>query len=325
MNLRESTKQQTLESYIKRKNYGNKVSKNNRRESIDNQADNQTQTDNQNQVNHISTTPQKVTATNTISIATPTQQFTQIRNYTFHLPEQLLRNISLENSFNTRLLNTQTALNHFQNINRELISEIENFNPFELSLSENNNQLAIMPNDTTPKTSLKELLKMPAAELILPKDLNDMQYTIDLWETAMEGLNAEDQAKLILLKQAISKHKLKAINTLNRKEATYEELKKTLIQETKQPEYKLINSPLKKEPRKAFEVLTTMAPDTQLEDLIDQLHAHVDAKTLNDMHMRCSTRDDLKIYVEKLEQKQRKKEIAKCKKDKTYVTSFTYV
>lgn len=106
MNLRESTKQQTSNSYIRRKTYGNQASKNNRRESIDNQ----TQIDNQHQVNHISTTLQRVTATNTISIATPTQQFTQIRNLTFHLPEQVLRNISLENSFNTRLLNTQTKL-----------------------------------------------------------------------------------------------------------------------------------------------------------------------------------------------------------------------
>lgn len=151
------------------------------------------------------------------------------------------------------------------------------------------------------QTSLAEILKMGEyARLNLPKNLNEISKSVEVWERIMEQVKAEPTAKLTILRTAIEKRSLKMVTDQLDADDTYEVVKNKLISEVGQSDLQFLLSPVKKDPIKAFEIIKSKCSQESTEDKIRHLREHIDKKTINKLILDCDSDEDVMRKLKKI-------------------------
>lgn len=221
-------------------------------------------------------------------------------------------------TISTNLTLTRNTLNHQSN------NEIGTLNQQNQIISTNNITSTTMTPPTTSDTSinnsttsLKDLYKLPAAILVLPKRTDEIEQAIESWEMIMETLNADQNAKTILLKTAIDKADLRCISRIIRQETSYDKIRDTLIQQTKTPDMQYLYSPEKKDPVRAFHLIKKLLPNSAIDDKIAALKAHLSEKEIKRMELTCASETDVENHLTRLDRRSRtSKHKSKKKKNK---------
>lgn len=155
-------------------------------------------------------------------------------------------------------------------------------------------------NNQTPLT-LYQLSKNPYAQLKIPKQLDEIEETINNWERKLSLLNADENVKPIMLEEAIRKSDdLKTVARRLKPDDTYQIIKTKLLDEVKVPDFKLLHSPQKPDPMRAIAIIIrNYREGDSVMDAIAQLKNHVSIETLKHLQLNCATLDEAEDYLRK--------------------------
>lgn len=158
-------------------------------------------------------------------------------------------------------------------------------------------------------TSLNKLLELgDAIRLKIPENFVNLKQKVESWEKLMDTLKADDNAKKEIMRLAIEERDLAIVTSQITNDTTYETMKNLLLQETTQADLTFLLSPVKPDPKRAYELIKSRFESTPIISRIEQLKKHLSSKQIEQLKLMAKDDNDVEAYIKmQVQEKQRNK------------------
>lgn len=230
------------------------------------------------------------------------------------------RNNSLDSSSTNR--DTTFQFNHSESdlsniISDETLRNLVESNRILLTFTPRKIIDTQIPQDMTDNTELKDILALGDHIKLDLNNCSNVKKRLETWDELITTLKADDKSKLLLIKYAIS-NSPKISKLINISDSdTYQQIKTKLISGSSQNDFKLLTSPIKADPIKAFEAVTNTFSNLELPEQIQLLSKHVKQQFIDDWSITCTSKEDLEKRIRNMVALDNKQKLLDAMNDET--------